>query len=169
MGSCSELHAKFWDGANSSSGFMSKPSEVREFCTELMQSHKLSKFSVDWPNCICLRKGGNWSKSLRENELSFKQNSRLCKFYIISGFTASIFRTLSLSFFLENGTWSPVFFRKASKRSTEERKFAKFLLNKTPHIFTPNYSYFSSVHFPKQTHMQPGGPDVSFPTFKCTV
>lgn len=91
MGSCSELHAKFWDGANFSSGFMSKPSEVREFCTELMQSHKLSKFCVDWPNCVCLRKGGNWSKSLRENDLSFKQNSRLCKFYIISGFTASIF------------------------------------------------------------------------------
>lgn len=103
MGSCSELHAKFWDGANSSSGFMSKPSEVREFCTELMQSHKLSKCSVDWPNCVFLRKGGSWSKSLRENELSFKQNSRLCKFYIISAFTASTFRTLSLSFCPENG------------------------------------------------------------------
>lgn len=169
MGSCSELHAKFWDGANSSSGFMSKPSEVREFCTELMQSHKLSRFTVDWPNCVFSRKGGNWSKSLRENELSFKQNSRLCKFYIISGFTASIFRTLSLSFCPENGTWPTVFFRKASRISAEERKFAKFLLHKVPHIFTPKYSCFCYAHFPKETHMQTGGPDVSFPTFKCTI
>lgn len=98
----------------------------------------------------------------------FKQNSRLCKFYIISGFTASIFRTLSLSFCPENGTW-PTVFRKASRRSAEERKFAKLFLHKVPQVFTPKYSYFCYVPFPKQTHMQTGGPDVSFPTFKCTI
>lgn len=104
-----------------------------------------------------------------ENELSFKQNSRLCKFYIISGFTASIFRALSLSFCPENGTWPSVFFRKATRRSAEERIFAKFFLHKVPHIFIPKYSYFSYIHFPEQAHMQTGGPDVSFSTCKCTI
>lgn len=71
---------------------------------------------------------------MRENELNFKQNTRLCKFYIISGFPASIFRTLSLSFSLENGTWPPVFFRKASKRSVKKENLPSFSCTKF-HIF----------------------------------